>query len=253
MTAILDTLIDCKLPVNRMGKKIDTVPKQNKKVGRRPYGPGRPTSTDLAQRKTRIVDVATSLFLEKGFAETSLMDVARQAGVATRTIYQHYGNKEDIFRAVLEQLLIDTAHEQPVTDVDRPLVDALVATAHYILTNALSVESISFQRLMIAESNRFPELMREVFETLYSRFHTNIVATFQRLVAAKLIPAGDHIDTTKYFIHLLLGNAPLQMTMSWIQAGPSEEEIRDKVSLFIAGRFGLESENNLSGFAQNRI
>lgn len=235
-----------------MGKKIVVLPKRNKKPGRGSYGPGRPTSADLAQRKTRIVDVATALFLEKGFAETSLMDVARQAGVATRTIYQHYGNKEDIFRAVLEQRLIDAKDELPATDIDQPLVDVLVNTAQYILTNALSGDAIPLQRLMIAESNRFPELIRQVFETLYSRFHTNVVTTFERLVAANQIPAGDHIDTTKYFIDLLLGNTPLQMTMSWIQVGPSEQEIRDKVVLFIAGRFGSESGASLAQPVQGR-
>ncbi len=117
--------------------------------------------------------------------------MARQSGVATRTIYQHYDNKDDIFRAVLEQRLIDTEHERPVIDIEQPLVDKLVTTGHYILTNTLSEEAISFNRLMIAESNRFSELMRESFETFYSRLHSNVATTFQQLIITDQIPAGE--------------------------------------------------------------
>lgn len=209
-----------------------------KKASARPNSPGRPTAAELALRKERIVAVATQLFLEKGFAETSLVDIARQAGVATRTIYQHYGNKEDIFRAALQQSLPRTELKMHEINDDQSLLGALVSTAEFILENALSAEAISLQRLMIGESHRFPDLMRDVFEKLYSRFHTHVLSHFEKLAASGKIPAGDHADTTRYFIHLLLGNAPLQMSMSWIKAGPSREEIKEKVSLFIAGRFG---------------
>jgi TetR/AcrR family transcriptional repressor of mexJK operon len=212
------------------------------KRGGQRYGPGRPTLEDLEQRKKRILDVAVSLFVERGYAETSLVDIAKHAGVATRTIYQHYGDKAAIFRTVIDGRVIATEHELPGVDADHSLFDVLVTTAHYICSVAFSGSAIPFQRLMIAESHRFPALMRQIFESTFHRLHFNVVSTFERLAQVGKIPAGNHAETTKFFIDLLLGAAPLQLTMNWIASGPSEKEIRDKVSLFIAGRFGLRVE-----------
>lgn len=212
-----------------------------KPAGRR-YGPGRPTLEDLERRKSSILDIATSFFIQRGFAETSLVDIAKQAGVATRTIYQHYGDKEAIFRAVIDRRIAETDHVMPKIRGDQKLFDALVDTAHYICAVALDETGIQFQRLMIAESQRFPDLMRQIFESLYTHFHSNIATTFEQLAAARKIPAGNHTETTKYFVDFVLGTAPMQISMNWIKSGPSEREIRDKVALFSAGRFGLEPE-----------
>ena len=62
---------------------------------------GRPTAAELERRKARVMEVATELFVQQGFAATSLVDIARGAGVATRTLYQHFGDKEAIFREVI--------------------------------------------------------------------------------------------------------------------------------------------------------
>jgi AcrR family transcriptional regulator len=211
---------------------------KNKKLlkGRR-YGPGRPTLDDLQKRKERILDTAYDLFIERGYAETSLVDVARQSGVATRTIYQHYGDKADIFKAVIDERTILPHIDAPAIDTDRDLPELLLDIAHYVCAVAFSKEAISYQRLMIAESNRFPELMRGVFEGLYNRFHSTVAAAFEELAKAGKIPQHDHLQTTKFFIDLLLGAVPLHLTMNWITAPPPESELRAKVALFIAGRF----------------
>jgi TetR/AcrR family transcriptional regulator, mexJK operon transcriptional repressor len=223
-------------------KQTSNSPKRKKKPAGRRYGPGRPTSQDLEQRKTRIIEIATALFLEKGFAETSLVDVAKQSGVATRTIYQHYGNKEDIFRAVLDTNTMGKEPDLPEIDSSASLFDALFSTAHFIFAYTLSGESLPILRLMAAESQRFPDLMRQTFEILHDRLHGSVIEIFERLEAEGKIPAGNHPQSVKYFIDLLLGNAPMQLNMNWIKSGPSEEEIRDKIALFIAGRFGIKPD-----------
>jgi TetR/AcrR family transcriptional repressor of mexJK operon len=222
-----------------MLKKVAKPVRAAKKTSPRRYSQGRPTLEDLEQRKSRVLDIATALFVEQGFAETSLVEIAKHAGVATRTIYQHFGNKEDIFKVVIEQRLAETDSELPKIDEDQPIFDILVDTAHYVCALAFAGNAIAFQRLMIAESQRFPELMKEIFDYMFERLHNTVIGIFERLASEGVITEDNHDITTKYFIDLLLGTAPLQLTMNWIAAGPSESELKEKVSLFIAGRFGI--------------
>lgn len=52
------------------------------------------------QHKTAIMDAAEKLFLAKGFDDTSIDDVAGEAGLTKRTLYQYFLSKEDLFYAV---------------------------------------------------------------------------------------------------------------------------------------------------------
>ncbi|QVQ54961.1 TetR/AcrR family transcriptional regulator [Spiractinospora alimapuensis] len=47
--------------------------------------------------RARVQDAGTRLFARKGFAATSIRDIAREAGTSTGLIYRHYATKEDLF------------------------------------------------------------------------------------------------------------------------------------------------------------
>ncbi|MFO7930203.1 MAG: TetR/AcrR family transcriptional regulator [Desulfosalsimonas sp.] len=54
-------------------------------------------------RKTAIMDAATRLFAEKGFAETSTAEIAETAGVAHGTLFYHFKNKQGIIREIFSR------------------------------------------------------------------------------------------------------------------------------------------------------
>ncbi len=53
-----------------------------------------------AQKKEAFLDAAEKLFMEKGFENTSIDEVAKNAGLTKRTLYQYFQSKEDLFCAV---------------------------------------------------------------------------------------------------------------------------------------------------------
>lgn len=60
---------------------------------------------DLIQaRRQQICDSALELFLEKGFASTTIRDICARSGVNQASIYDYIANKNDILRRVLNQL-----------------------------------------------------------------------------------------------------------------------------------------------------
>lgn len=60
-------------------------------------------------KRTRILDAALAKFTAYGVARTSMADVAEGAGMSRPAVYQHFANKDEIFRAVLERVLAGAA------------------------------------------------------------------------------------------------------------------------------------------------
>lgn len=61
------------------------------------------------EKRERILDAARAKFSAYGFARTSMADIAEAASMSRPALYQHYGNKEEIFRAMLERIFDEAA------------------------------------------------------------------------------------------------------------------------------------------------
>jgi AcrR family transcriptional regulator len=62
-----------------------------------------PKEQQRVTRKEAILQVATLLFSQKGYKETSIADLSKLTGVAEGTIFYHFKNKETLFISVLER------------------------------------------------------------------------------------------------------------------------------------------------------
>jgi TetR/AcrR family transcriptional repressor of mexJK operon len=199
---------------------------------------GRPTPVELERRKARVMDVATELFATRGYAATSLVDIAKAAGVATRTLYQHFGDKEALFREVVFARDTGAVVPPPSLEIGDTLYAALLRTARYACDVAFRPKSIDLMRLMVAESTRFPELMQKVALSTFARFRRNIAKMFEALESSELIPTSAHARSAEIFSDLILGNTPILTYTSWDVAPPTDIDLDEKVELFILGRFG---------------
>lgn len=62
------------------------------------------------ERRQQLLDVAKSLFAEKGFDGTSVEEIAARANVSKPVVYEHFGGKEGIYAVVVDretQVLLD--------------------------------------------------------------------------------------------------------------------------------------------------
>ena len=58
------------------------------------------------QTRTEIVAAATRLFCAHGWAATGMRDVAREAGVATETVYTHFSSKAGLLRRAMDVAVV---------------------------------------------------------------------------------------------------------------------------------------------------
>ena len=86
-----------------------------------------------AATKEAILNAGRRLFGERGFAVTTMDDIAEQAGVAKGAVYHHFATKEAVFEAVFDQ--VSSALVQEVDRAARTEKDVLAAmvagTQHY--------------------------------------------------------------------------------------------------------------------------
>lgn len=61
------------------------------------------TQARAAATRQRIIDAAVELFTDHGFAETGLNDITRRAEITTGAFYYHFGSKEALATAIIQQ------------------------------------------------------------------------------------------------------------------------------------------------------
>lgn len=116
-------------------------------------------------KRVAIVRAALEVFVREGYARASVDAIAASAGVSKRTIYDYYGDKEQLFLSTLEetksaqaaafQKLMDRTLGQ-VDDIEAALT---VFGREFAAEVARSAERAAVMRLMIAEVSHFPALL----------------------------------------------------------------------------------------------
>jgi AcrR family transcriptional regulator len=110
-----------------------------------------PTQVERSeQTRRRVLDAATGLYTERGWASTSLEEVAAAAGVTKGALYHHFAGKTDLLRAVyedLEERFVTRLAALPLPPSDP--VEALRAGARAFLAQCLEP---SFCRIALIDA-----------------------------------------------------------------------------------------------------
>lgn len=62
-----------------------------------------------AEARERILESAIDLFTTQAYAEVTISDIAGAAGMAKGSVYRHFSSKEELFEAMIDQMVGDTA------------------------------------------------------------------------------------------------------------------------------------------------
>jgi TetR/AcrR family transcriptional regulator, regulator of autoinduction and epiphytic fitness len=78
-----------------------------------------------AETRRQVLAAATELFLERGYAATTMSDVSAAAGVAVQTVYSSVGGKADLLKQAVDVAVV--GDDAPVPMMDRPDIRAIAA------------------------------------------------------------------------------------------------------------------------------
>lgn len=124
------------------------------------HGPGRPRADERELRNEVILEAATAVFLEQGFARASTDEIARRAGASKQTLYSLYPSKAELFAALMQRRsakLVDPVASAILHD-DAPAREVLYRFGLQVLRANLSDDGQRLQRLLVAEAPVFSDL-----------------------------------------------------------------------------------------------
>lgn len=119
---------------------------------------GRPPAREVARRAERLLDVATEVFLEKGYQGASMIEIARRAGASKQTLYSRYPSKAELFAALIERKAARLFEAIGPLGEGRSVRDTLIHCGANLLELIVSPDARGVHRVVIAECHDFPEL-----------------------------------------------------------------------------------------------
>ncbi len=209
-------------------------------IARRGTG-GRPTREEAARRHLRLLDVATNLFMERGFEGTSIDAVAEAAGVSKPTVYARYRDKRDLFAAVLRGRirhwlapLSAAAEGQAMEAKPKNIETTLHELSRQVLAHALTPEAATLQRIVAAQAVQFPELAKLAHEEGWLRAVRSVAILLQEFATRGQIKVDDPELAAELFLELVLGNSR-RLALYGIATDPKIQELRRQaaVELFL--------------------
>jgi len=177
----------------------------------------------------RLLEAATQFFMEKGFEATSMGEIARYAHASKETFYRHFPTKEELFQAAMLRRA-----EQIATEFGSALLSqvppeiALAKFGQVVLKRLLAPEAMSFRRVMMMESVRFPELQKALHARGPARVNTALAHYLEDQVGKGRLRQMNSTVAARQFFDLVAAEMTMEANVPSMPK-PTTGEIRQRV------------------------
>lgn len=160
------------------------------------------------KRREAIVEIAARSFFDRGYAATSMSAISDEMGGSKATLWSHFGSKEELFAAVIDEQVARFAHViEASLNEDRFSLEGLRRYCRSFLDKLMSEEGIQLARLIMADGGRFPEInkvfhvrgpariQRHLADYFALQFSTEEAASLARITNAAMVGYRSHALT----------------------------------------------------------
>ncbi|WP_028456313.1 TetR/AcrR family transcriptional regulator [Chitinilyticum litopenaei] len=188
-------------------------------------------------KRAQILAGARAVFLEHGFAGSSMAQIARTAGVSKGTLYNYFASKEALFVALITGECRKPATDSSAAPETASPAEVLAAAGSGWLLSLLEDDELALFRIVLAESLQFPELGRLIEAQCLAPCNARLAAYLASLDASGQLAITDCALAAEQF--LALCDAGILRRVQFSVATPARAEIdahvASAVRLFLAG------------------
>ena len=185
-----------------------------------------PEDADENPVRRRIVGAAFSVFMERGYAETSTLEIATRARVSKRELYALVGNKQEMLVACINERAkrLRMPEDMPPVHDRETLARVLVSFGAQLLHEVSDPTVVTVFRLAIAEAERTPKVARAL-DTIGRE--TSSAALREMLTRARSsgLLDGNPVEMAEQFAALLWGNLMVGLLLR-VADRPNPNEIK---------------------------
>jgi len=180
---------------------------------------------DEVPARRRILDAAFAAFMERGFAETSTLEIATRARVSKRELYALVGSKQEMLAACIAERAkrLQMPAGLPEPHDREALARTLAAFGTQLLREVSDPTVIAVFRLAITEAVRAPEVARALNSTGVETSRAALREIMIRARSAGLL-GGEVAEMAEQFAGLLWGNLITGLLLR-VAERPSSREI----------------------------
>ncbi len=208
---------------------------------RRPGRSSVPRGSDPRVIRTRaaVIGAAQELFLSRGFAGTTMDDIAAAAGLTKRTLYNNFPDKNALFTEIVTAVIAQAEtfaqglHEELAGTTAADLVPRLHDLGERLALGILRPEVVTLRRLVIGESREFLSLAAEYFDRAPGQVLEALASAFARLGADGLLRVDQPRLAAAHFAYLVAGESLDRAVL--VGTPPS------KATLRVRARAGVET------------
>jgi AcrR family transcriptional regulator len=194
---------------------------------------------DEIPARQRILDAAFALFMERGFAETSTLEIATRARVSKRELYALVGSKQEMLAACISERAgrLQMPADLPAPHDRETLARVLTTYGTQLLREVSDPAVIAVFRLAIAEAVRAPDVARALNALGIESSRAVLREVMNRARSAGLL-GGEPAEMAEHFVGLLWGNLMMNLLLRTADR-PSLREIARRANDATAGLLQL--------------
>ena len=164
----------------------------------------RPQPVPRSDKRKLILRAGLQLFLEYGYADTSMDAITRRSGVSKPTVYSYFSSKEALFTAVVAEKTPEILSAIDIIPSGDTRTD-LIQIARQLAEAGMSSEILACDRMIAAESGRNPELGKMFFDAGPGRVLQGLTDYFRTLGESGALSISCPEEAADFFCGILLG------------------------------------------------
>lgn len=195
------------------------------------------------ENRQRILKAASEQFLLKGYDETRLDDIVKQARVSKTAIYTLFGGKRELFIAISEDLSEQLVHatitkNQVILKNIDELEEVLSKIGENYLKITLQQDKLANFRMCLSMASRAQEVAKQFYYSGHAKICDYLTSYLEAATQANLLDIANSQQAASQFLSLMRGDTHLRALFD-IDYSPSESSIQEatkrSVQLFIKG------------------